>query len=70
MDPFVDNWTLTCLSNNLADVGVWTVTLSVKLDNYPMVAAATKTLQVTVQHICTTSVISTQTFGTPADYQI
>ena len=40
-DPFVDNWTLTCLSTNLADVGVYnTVTLKVVLQDYPSIAPA------------------------------
>ncbi len=40
-DPFVDNWTLTCLSTNLADVGVYTtVTLKVVLESYPSITPA------------------------------
>ena len=65
----MNDWTLSCLSNNLSDVGVWTVTLRATLDNYVGVAAATTTLQVTVLHVCATSVISTQTL-TPTPYQI
>jgi hypothetical protein len=57
-DPFVDDWTLTCLSTNLADVGVYnTVTLKVVLQDYPNIAPAYQTLSITVQHYCTTTVI-------------
>ncbi len=57
-DPFVDNWTLACLSNNLADVGVYTtVTLKVVLETYTNIAPAYKTLSITVLHYCTTTAI-------------
>jgi hypothetical protein len=39
-DPFVDNWTLTCLSNSLQDVGVYTVTLKASLEFYPAIYPA------------------------------
>jgi hypothetical protein len=68
-DQYVDSWTLSCLSNNLADVGVYTVTLKVVLQDYSGVTAATKTVQVTVLHICATTNIDSQSF-TPSDYQI
>jgi len=40
-DQFVDAWSLKALSNNLLDVGVWPVTLSVSLTNYPSIPPAT-----------------------------
>lgn len=43
-DAFTTAWTLTALSNSLADVGSWTVTLRVTLQNYVSVAAATKVI--------------------------
>jgi hypothetical protein len=57
------------LSNSLADVGVYTVTLKVVLQDYSGVTAATKTVQVTVLHICATTSIDSQSF-TPSNYQI
>jgi len=65
---FTTNWSLTCLSANIADVGVWTVTLKATLTNYPLVQA-TKTFSVTINHICSTTVIQSQTL-TPPPYQI
>lgn len=43
-DQYVDSWTLSCLSNNLSDVGVHTVTLRVVLQDYSGITAATKTV--------------------------
>ena len=38
---FTSPWTIDALSNNLADVGVWPVTVQVTLDNYPSITATT-----------------------------
>jgi hypothetical protein len=54
---FADKWTLTCQSNNLADVGVYTFTLKAALELYSTSTFATKTFQVTVLNICLTTVI-------------
>jgi hypothetical protein len=39
MDPITNNWTLTCSSINLTDVGTWTLTLKATLELYPNVPA-------------------------------
>ena len=37
LDPLTNTWTLSCLSTNLADVGIWTVTLKAALELYPTI---------------------------------
>ena len=44
-------------SNSLADVGVWTVTVQAKLQNYIGVAALTKVFTLTVVDPCVGSTI-------------
>jgi hypothetical protein len=67
LDPVVNNWTLTCLSNNLADMGLWTVTLKAELQLYPTITPVTKTVSVTVLHVCATTAIQSQVM-TPSNY--
>jgi hypothetical protein len=54
---YTTNWTANFKSLSLADVGVWTVTMSVSLSVYPTVTATTTQFTVTVLHICNTTVI-------------
>jgi hypothetical protein len=68
-NEYTTNWSLKCQSTNLADVGVWPVTLRATLQDYPTVPAATKTFSVTVNHICSSTVIQSQTLA-PSPYQI
>lgn len=56
-DQFVNAWSLTAFSNSLSDVGVWTVTLSVSLTNYPSIPPATKTTTATVLSPCAGTII-------------
>jgi len=56
-DQFVDNWSLTFISNSLLDMGTWTVTLQVALADYASVPVATQTITVTVVHMCQSTVI-------------
>ena len=62
-DQFVDAWSLKALSNNLLDVGVWPVTLSVSLTNYPSDLPATKTTTATVQNPCAGTIIQSFTLA-------
>lgn len=41
----------------MADIGIWTVTLSVSLQLYPAIPASTSTVTVTVTDPCLTTVI-------------
>jgi hypothetical protein len=59
LDPVVNNWTLTCLSTNLADVGLWTVTLKAELQLYSTITPVTSIVSVTVLHICVNTTITT-----------
>ena len=54
---YSSNWTLSMLSTNYSDVGVWTVTVQAKLANYTGVSAATKAFTLTVVDPCFTAVI-------------
>lgn len=67
LNDLVDNWTLTFLSTNLADVGVWTVTLKAELQQYPTITPATTTVNVTVVAGCVSTSIQSQVM-TPSDY--
>jgi hypothetical protein len=57
LSPYTEQWTLTCESTNLADVGVKTFTLQVALELWPLIAPAKKTFVVTILHVCNTTVI-------------
>jgi hypothetical protein len=52
-----DYWTLTTFTNLLADVGVYTVTISATLPSYPTVVAGTTTYTLTVVDPCATVVV-------------
>lgn len=68
-NEFTSAWSLVCLSTNLADVGIQTVILQATLQNYPSVPAVTKSFTVTINHICSTTSINSQTL-TVSPYQI
>ena len=68
-DPYVNNWTLSTISHDRnKEIGTWTVTVQVKLQNYPTMIA-TDQLTVIVVDRCPFTAINTQTL-TPASYQI
>jgi len=69
LNPQTNDWTLTFKTNNLAVVGVYTVTLKATLQLYPSVPAITTSFQVTVLHICATTTITSKPW-TPIPYQI
>lgn len=50
-DPYTASWSLNCNSNDMIDVGVWTITLHAQLDLYPSVQA-TSQFVLTVLHPC------------------
>ena len=68
-DAYTTAWTLSALSNSLTDVGTWTITLSVTLQNYPSIAAATKVINsATVLDPCVGTTINSQTLTSPLTY--
>jgi hypothetical protein len=67
---YTSAWTLSELSNSQTDVGSWTMTLSVTLQNYPSVPAATKVTTATVLDPCASATINTQALITTLTYQI
>ena len=52
-----DYWTLSTLTNNIADVGVYTVTITVAMVTYTTVLPITVSYTLTVVDPCSTAVI-------------
>ena len=67
---FTSYWTLSMLTNNFADVGVWTVTLQGKLENYASVAAVFTAFQLTVLNPCVGARIHPLTLTAPGSFKI
>jgi len=67
---YTSAWTLSALTNDCADSGVWTMTLQATLLNYPMVPAVTKVISLTVYHECCSTTINAQTLSPSLTYQL
>ena len=56
--PDTDLWTISAVTNNIAQVGVHIVTITASLINYPGVAAKSVTFNLTVIDNCSTALLT------------